>query len=46
MLILTFSDPRLDFARAIRQWYPTWPTKLEDRALIVYVLLPALVFWN
>ncbi|CAA7271076.1 unnamed protein product [Cyclocybe aegerita] len=28
-------SPPLDFARAIGQWYPTWPSNLEDRAMVV-----------
>ncbi|KAF9473865.1 ectomycorrhiza-upregulated GH16 glucan endo-1,3-beta-glucosidase precursor [Pholiota conissans] len=28
------SPPR-DFAQSIAQWYPTWPTNAEDRALVV-----------
>lgn len=27
-----------DFAQAQSQWYPTWPTNVEDRAMVVYVL--------
>jgi hypothetical protein len=30
-------DPPRDFAKAIAQWYPTWPSDLEDRAMILYV---------
>lgn len=28
-----------DFANAQRVWYPTWPSNVEDRAMIVYVCL-------
>ena len=27
--------PARDFITAIDQWYPTWPTSVEDRAMIV-----------
>jgi hypothetical protein len=30
-------DPPHDFAKGIAQWYPTWPSNVEDRALVVYV---------
>ena len=29
------SGPARDFITAIDQWYPTWPTSVEDRAMIV-----------
>jgi hypothetical protein len=29
------SDPARDFITAIDKWYPTWPTTVEDRAVIV-----------
>ncbi|KAF8891406.1 ectomycorrhiza-upregulated GH16 glucan endo-1,3-beta-glucosidase precursor [Infundibulicybe gibba] len=29
------SSPPRDFANAINQWYPTWPSKAADRALVV-----------
>ncbi|KAF9053306.1 ectomycorrhiza-upregulated GH16 glucan endo-1,3-beta-glucosidase precursor [Panaeolus papilionaceus] len=28
-------SPQRDFAKNIAQWYPTWPQKVEDRAMIV-----------
>ncbi|KDR73819.1 hypothetical protein GALMADRAFT_125114 [Galerina marginata CBS 339.88] len=28
-------NPPHDFAKAIAQWYPTWPSNVEDRAMIV-----------
>lgn len=28
-------DPLRDFANAENHWYPTWPTNVEDRAMIV-----------
>ncbi|KAF9532826.1 concanavalin A-like lectin/glucanase domain-containing protein [Crepidotus variabilis] len=27
--------PPHDFAQALAQWYPTWPTNVEDRAMVV-----------
>jgi hypothetical protein len=32
-------DPARDFANAQSAWYPTWPSNVEDRAMIVYVPL-------
>ncbi|KJA17901.1 glycoside hydrolase family 16 protein [Hypholoma sublateritium FD-334 SS-4] len=29
------ANPPHDFAAAIEQWYPTWPSNVEDRALVV-----------
>ncbi|TFK67104.1 glycoside hydrolase family 16 protein [Pluteus cervinus] len=29
------ANPMRDFANAISQWYPTWPTNVEDRAMVV-----------
>lgn len=31
------TDPMTDFAKAEAKWYPTWPSKAEDRAMVVYV---------
>ncbi|KAF9556187.1 concanavalin A-like lectin/glucanase [Agrocybe pediades] len=28
-------NPPHDFAKALNQWYPTWPSNVEDRAMIV-----------
>jgi len=29
------AHPARDFAKGISQWYPTWPTNPEERAMIV-----------
>ena len=31
-------DAMADFWKNKNQWLPTWPTTVEDRALVVYVL--------
>ena len=28
-----------DFVKTQDQWYPTWPTNVEDRAMVMYVLV-------
>lgn len=33
------SDAMRDFALAKAKWYSTWPTNVEDRALVVYVFI-------
>uniref|UniRef100_A0A8H7Y360 GH16 domain-containing protein n=1 Tax=Psilocybe cubensis TaxID=181762 RepID=A0A8H7Y360_PSICU len=30
-------NPPHDFAASLAQWYPTWPSNVEDRAMVVYV---------
>ena len=34
----TFVGPMCDFVANQDQWYPTWPTNVEERAMVVYVL--------
>ena len=36
---VVYLDPMRDFSNAQSAWYPTWPSNVEDRAMIVYVPL-------
>jgi len=36
-LLMCVVDPMKDFAKASPKWYQSWPTNLDDRAMIMYV---------